>query len=68
MPLDKLIEKGIEKRKPYRKSKAVDKSCRNHGSCPLCTSNRLYANNKRLEAAMYNIDEVNEEDSIEIDG
>ena len=68
MPLDRLIEKGIEKRKPYRKSKAVDPSCRNHGGCPLCRDNRLYANTKRLEAALDKIEEVNTEDSMEVDG
>ena len=26
----------------YSKSKAVNKSCRNHGDCPYCRSNRLY--------------------------
>lgn len=42
MSLDKAIEHGKEKRKPYHKSKAIDKSCRNHGSCPYCEQNRLY--------------------------
>ena len=36
MSLDKAIEHGKEKRKPYRGAKAVDKSCRNHGDCPWC--------------------------------
>ena len=34
MSLDKAIKHGKEHRKPYRGAKAVDKSCRNHGSCP----------------------------------
>lgn len=42
MSLDKAIEHKKEKRKPYRKAKAVDKTCRNHGSCPWCKSNRLH--------------------------
>ena len=29
-------------RKPYRKSKAIDRSCRSHGSCPWCRGNRLH--------------------------
>ena len=36
MSLDKAIEFGKEKRKQYRKSKAFDRTCRNHGSCPWC--------------------------------
>lgn len=42
MSLDKAIEHKKEKRKPYRKAKAVDKTCRNHGSCPWCKGNRLH--------------------------
>lgn len=47
MALDKAIEHGKEKRKRYRRAKAVDRSCRNHGSCPYCRSNRLHANKRR---------------------
>lgn len=36
MSLDKAIEHGKERRKPYRGAKAVDNSCRNHGDCPWC--------------------------------
>ena len=57
MPLDKAIEHGKEKRKPYRGSKAIDCSCRNHGTCEWCTSSRLYKNNKRLEAMNYRLKE-----------
>ena len=42
MSLDKAIKYKKEKRKPYRKAKAVDASCRNHGSCPWCKANRLH--------------------------
>lgn len=41
MSLDKAIKHGKEKRKPYKKSKAFDTSCRNHGSCPWCKANRM---------------------------
>ena len=47
MSLDKAIKHGKEKRQPYRKAKAVDKSCRNHGACDWCRGNRTYKNNKR---------------------
>jgi len=40
MSLDKAIKHGKEKRKPYRKAKAFDASCRNHGGCPWCESSR----------------------------
>lgn len=33
-----------------QKRKAVAKSCRNHGGCPVCEGNRLYKNRKRLIA------------------
>lgn len=29
-------------RKPYRGSKAFDRTCRNHGSCEYCQGNRLH--------------------------
>ena len=47
MSLDKAIEHGKEKRKPYRGSKAVDATCRNHGSCVWCERNRTYKNKRR---------------------
>lgn len=51
MSLDKAIAHGKEHRKPYRGAKAVDPSCRNHGSCEYCKSNRLhkYEKQKPLE-------------------
>lgn len=42
MSLDKSIEHGKEKRKPYRGAKAIDCTCRNHGSCEWCKRNRLF--------------------------
>ena len=42
MPLDKAIEHGKEKRKPYRGAKAIDATCRNHGSCQWCEENRKH--------------------------
>lgn len=47
MSLDKAIEHGKEHRKPYRGAKAVDATCRNHGSCKWCESNRKYSDKKR---------------------
>jgi hypothetical protein len=42
MSLDKAIEFGKEKRKQFRKSKAFDRTCRNHGKCPWCEGNRTF--------------------------
>ena len=42
MSLDKAIEHKKEWRKQYYGSKAIDKSCRNHGSCPWCKENRIF--------------------------
>jgi DNA-directed RNA polymerase subunit RPC12/RpoP len=33
-----------------QKSKAVAKSCKNHGGCPYCEGNRLYKHRKKLLA------------------
>lgn len=50
MSLNKAIKSGKEHRKPYRGAKAVDKQCRNHGSCPRCYSNRVYRERKQMAA------------------
>lgn len=42
MSLDKAIEHGKTKRKPYRGAKAIDPTCRNHGSCKVCEGNRKF--------------------------
>ena len=47
MGLEKAIEHKKEHRKPYYGAKAIDCSCRNHGTCGYCLSNRLNKNNKR---------------------
>ena len=49
MALDKAIAHGKEHRKPYRGSKAIDATCRNHGGCPWCEENRMYKNIKRIQ-------------------
>ena len=45
MSLNKAIIYGKEHRSPFRGSKAIDSTCRNHGSCVWCERNRMY--NKR---------------------
>ncbi len=51
MSLDKAIKSGKEKRKIYRKGKAVSKNCRNSGNCPYCVENRTYQERKELASA-----------------
>lgn len=46
MSLNKAIEHKKEHRKPYIGSKAIDRTCRNHGSCLWCQDNRTYKNIK----------------------
>lgn len=53
--LDKAIEHGKEKRKPYRGAKSVSSSCCNNGGCPYCLSNRIHKNKKRLQSAQDSI-------------
>lgn len=50
MSLDKAIRSRKEHRKKYYGSKAIDRSCRNHGGCPWCEENRQYKNLKRMQA------------------
>lgn len=50
MTLDKAVKYKKEKRKPHRKAKAVDGSCRNHGSCPWCESGRQHFDAKKRTA------------------
>lgn len=42
MSMNKAIEHGKEHRRPYSTPKSLDKTCRNHGSCPHCKNNRMY--------------------------
>ena len=57
MSLDKAIEHGKEKRKPYRGAKAIDCTCRNHGSCTWCRDNRLHKRLKGEEASRQALEE-----------
>lgn len=49
--LDKAIEHGKEKRKPYRHSARFDRSCRNHGGCAWCEGNRTVSLTRLLATA-----------------
>lgn len=58
--LDKAIEHGKEHRKQYRGSKAIDKTCRNHGSDDWEKDNRLYRANRLEEKAKQDAEIVEE--------
>lgn len=57
MALNKAIKSGKEYRKPYYRSKAIDKTCRNHGGCPWCEENRKY---KYLKTFQKTLDKLKE--------
>lgn len=57
MGLEKAINYGKEKRKPYIRAKAIDHTCRNHGSCQWCKGNRTYKNCKKQLKAEQKIKE-----------
>lgn len=50
MSLDKAIRHHKEHRRPYHGAKAIDATCRNHGSDDWAKADRLYGA-KRSEAA-----------------
>lgn len=62
MSLNKAIEHGKEHRKQYTGAKAIDRTCRNHGSCDWCKSNRLYKQMKQEEASKLALEEVEDDD------
>ena len=65
MSLDKAIESGKEKRKPYKGAKAIDHTCRNHGSCPYCKAGRKFKDRKRREEQEQEYKEYMEEEDEE---
>jgi len=52
MALNKGISHGKEHRRSYMGSKAISKTCRNHGSCPWCKENRTYKYMKKNQAIL----------------
>lgn len=49
MSLDKAIEHGKEKRRAHHGAKAVDRTCRNHGTCPYCERGRMHKARRETE-------------------
>ena len=60
MSLEKAIKHGKEKREQYRKSKAFDRTCRNHGSCPYCENNRTFQKRKNKLHTLEDIESYRE--------
>ena len=58
MSLDKAIKYGKEKRKPYRRAKAIDSWCRNHGNCRWCEESRLHKNKKREKSILEQMEDT----------
>lgn len=61
--LNKAIEHGKEHRKPYYGSKAIDCTCRNHGSCSWCLENRMIKTLKQEESMEQKEKEYEENES-----
>lgn len=57
MSFNKAIQYGKEHRKPYKRSKAFDHTCRNHGSCSYCSDNRQINKTRALLYAQQDIEE-----------
>lgn len=57
MGMEKAIKSGKEHRKEYRGVKAIDKTCRNGGSCERCRMNRMYKNLKKLQKGIDNYED-----------
>ena len=47
MSFYKQYKNRKDKRKQYYDSRRFDTSCRNHGACGYCLSNRTHANKRR---------------------
>lgn len=58
MSLDKAIQHGKEKRKPYRGAKAIDPYCRNHGSDDWSKSDRTIQSQREEQKAQAKINEA----------
>ena len=61
--LNKAIIHGKEHRREYRKAKACDRSCRNHGGCVRCEEGRQHFDRRRRAAADYDLNHYREENN-----
>jgi biotin synthase-like enzyme len=56
MSFDKEYPNRKDHIKLYRKSKLVDRTCRCHGSCHYCYSNRTHSTKVREDKARFDLD------------
>ena len=64
MSLDKAIEHGKEKRKPYYRAGEFDPTCRPNGGCPYCKNNRAHKHKRKECACKDQIKEYSTETEI----
>lgn len=60
--LNKAIMHGKEHRREYRKAKACDRSCRNHGGCTYYEEGRQHFDRRRRAAADYDLKHYTEDE------
>jgi hypothetical protein len=65
MSLDKAIEHGKEKRKPYYRAGRFDPTCRPNGGCPYCKNSREHKHKKKKCACKAQVDDVYLVDEID---
>lgn len=65
MSLDKAIEHGKEKRKPYYRAGKYDPTCRPNGGCSWCKNNRHHKNKKKECACKEELKEYSQEESTD---
>jgi hypothetical protein len=61
MSLDKSIKYKKEKREEYRGASSFDRSCRNHGTCEYCKTNRTIGFKKLIEKSKESLKSYDEE-------
>jgi len=57
MSFDNHYPNRKDRRKPYYGSKSFDRTCRNGGSCPYCSSGRKHKRTRADRAAKKEIEE-----------
>ena len=62
MSLDKAIQHGKEKRKPYYRSGQFDPTCRPNGGCSYCENGRMHKHKKKECACEDQVRECLEEE------
>lgn len=67
MSFDKAIRYNKEHRREYHDSRAFDRTCRCHGSCPYCERNRRYRELRLKEKEKYDIKEYKNDTDTGID-